>query len=200
MKSLIDECIQLQQRYNAIMNLWADTLIGDDMTPNVKDYTTEELERLTTLTIDTARPGEFLKIRPNAGRDGSYVNRSGEGMFILRNGEQAYLDGSTHIPTEGALHFSPRRRIRSFTDPTELDPPQDVMLAELKRRKEPPISNATHAGRRVRTTWGREGIIVNMDAKEAFDAKWLYVDRGEVAWLGDNGIPYYCAATSLELI
>lgn len=58
------------------------------MTPNVKDYTTEELGRLTTLTIGTARPGEFLKRRPDAGRDGSYVNRSGGAAVMEFTREQ----------------------------------------------------------------------------------------------------------------
>lgn len=163
------------------------------MTPNVKDYTTEELERLTTLHeqcsqvqmgeyVCFCQPEIYLRTEAALARMGSLVRS---------NGAHALLS---------ATSCDLIRRVRSFTDPTELDPPQEAMLAELKRRKEPPISNATHAGRRVRTTWGREGIIVNMDAKAAFNAKWPYVGCDEVAWLGDNGIPYYCAATSLELI
>lgn len=163
------------------------------MTPNVRNYTTEELERLTTLHeqcsqvqmgeyVCFCQPEIYLRTEAALARMGSLVRS---------NGAHALLS---------ATSCDLIRRVRSFTDPTELDPPQEVMLAELKRRKEPPISNATHAGRRVRTIWGREGIIVNMGVKAAFDLKWPTTAGDEIAWVGDDGGAYGSPADMLELL
>lgn len=90
------------------------------MTPNVRDYTTEELERLTTLSEQTAKPGEFCR-------------RFNITTLRLSDDRQAYKSGSVYV----SLGHPLERRVRSFTDATEIDPPQAEMLAELARRKQP---------------------------------------------------------------
>lgn len=87
---------------------------------DVKDYTTEELERLTTLTPVTARVGEYVL---------------GAGVVQLRTKDRVVCsDGSSDTPR--AYHWV-ERRVHSFANHTELDPPQAEMLAELGRRKQP---------------------------------------------------------------
>lgn len=166
------------------------------MTPNVKDYTTEELERLTTLTDMSMRTGEYVINTLDEAR----TTRRNERIWLMtqQKDEPKLVQGNGHTGTRTAW---PARRVTSFTDPTELDPPQEVMLAELKRRKEPPISNATHAGRRVRYVYnGKTGIVASTSLRAAMDAYWPCTAKDEVAWVCDAGRAQGCRAAALELL
>jgi len=97
----------------------------------LSDYTTEELERLTTLTEKTAKPGEF-------------VRRITTTTFRMRDSHVTDENGYTR-PASDADYRGPERRVTSFTDTTQLDPPQAEMLAELARRKAPkPIEGVVY--------------------------------------------------------
>lgn len=92
----------------------------------LSDYATEELERLTTLTEATAKPGEFVQ----HGEFAEAYYRTAARMVDSKGNERPIAMGNY-----GAI--LPERRVTSFTDATELDPPQANMLAELARRKAP---------------------------------------------------------------
>lgn len=117
----------------------------------LSDYTTDELTRLTTLTEDTLKQGEYGK--PSASRIGVALR--------LEDGQVAFHDGSCRH----AQPYAPIRRVTSFTDPTELDPPQADMLAELRRRERPMPNNVEHGGRKVKT-WD-DRIHTLLDAESA---------------------------------
>lgn len=89
---------------------------------NVRDYTTDELERLTTLSFMTCRPGEY-----------GIANASG--VVMLRGTEYRIVQKNGSISVGG--YDKCVRRVTSFTDPTELDPPQAEMAKELERRRKP---------------------------------------------------------------
>lgn len=173
------------------------------MTPNVKDYTTEELERLTTLheQCSQVQMGEYVcfcqpEIYLRICQPEIYLRTEAAlarmGSLVRSNGAHALLS---------ATSCDLIRRVRSFTDPTELDPPQEAMLAELKRRKEPPISNKTHAGRRVRHVFnGKTGIVASTSLRAAMDAYWPSTADDEVAWVCDAGRAQGCCASQLELL
>lgn len=95
------------------------------MMANVNDYTTEELRRLTGLTTSKMRRGE-------------YAASSAFGGAFLRTDLPLDKDGAI-VGTNGygydGIGDAIRRRVRSFTDPTELDPPVETMRAELERRR-----------------------------------------------------------------
>lgn len=133
----------------------------------LSDYTTEELKRLTTLTEATAKPSEF--IRDEAG---GITLRVDNGAVSAKGVHRSYLCKNLK-----------ERRVTSFTDPTELDPPQAEMLAELERRERPVLSNATHAGRRVRSGSDETGLIVSPWA-----ARKLYPNASadDVVWVSDR--------------
>lgn len=167
------------------------------MTPNVKDYTTEELERLTTLEDGKeVRQGEYVMFGNPLLPPKVYLRTD---KATDTHGSLVCSDGA--LTTMGSVSYWPVRRVRSFTDPTELDPPQEVMLAELKRRKEPRISNATHAGRRVRYVYnGKTGIVASTSLRAAMDAYWPCTAKDEVAWVCDAGRVRGCRAAALELL
>lgn len=147
---------------------------------NVADYTTEELERLTTLTCDTrqVKPGEFIMVRGNQNvfmRTSEYTD---DRKKLIRK------DGRFACAARGVSAVAVRR-VRSFTDPTELDPPQEAMLAELERRRRPVISNATHAGRKVRIVGGTR-VATLLDNVSA-----LRHQRGYEASYHISGCPQY---------
>lgn len=145
----------------------------------LKDYSTEELERLTTLTEATAKPGE-------------YCRRWGFTLLRLADGQMSDALGNVASPLVNPLE----RRVRSFTDPTELDPPQSEMLAELERRWKPVISNKTHAGRHVRSGSGDTGVVVSEWA-----ARRLYPSAtNSVVWVDQNGSARILCMGSLELL
>lgn len=101
----------------------------------LSDYTTDELRRLTTLTGATAKVGEYVLQH---------------GVVELRTDTRLVCDDgseTTVLNSCGGLE----RRVKSFCDPTELDPPQADMLAELRRRERPMPNNVEHGGRRVRS-------------------------------------------------
>ena len=106
-----------------------------DTMADVANYTTDELKRLSTMDRFTAKPGEFYRTRPEAvylygavamRTDGGTVGASG--YYKSDAAMRAMLD------VFGPSGPVPRRRVRSFTDLTEIDPPQADMLAELQRR------------------------------------------------------------------
>ena len=69
------------------------------MTPNLTTYTTPELERLTTLTFDTMRPGEYVAPRPMVAQLCDVIPpsiRQSVG-FKLSSGEIAGFDGLSLI-------------------------------------------------------------------------------------------------------
>lgn len=145
-------------------NIWDNTTVfrikyHNMETPpmtRLSDYTTEELTRLTTLSTAKAKRGEYIR-----DYDGTVLLRtelvaSDYGALVEADGECWSDDGFTDQP----------RRVTSFTDPTELDPPQTDMLAELERRRRPVVSNAAHAGRRVTTIYGGSPRIL-LDATSA---------------------------------
>lgn len=112
----------------------------------VQEYSTAELERLTTLRFGTCAPGEV-----------AYVP-GGFGIFPqLRLTDGRITDADGCVGEAG--DFLPVRRVRSLLDATELDPPQAEMLAELARRRTV-ISNATHGGRAVVVVGTRARRIV----------------------------------------
>lgn len=125
------------------------------------DYTTEELKRLTKLSGKSAIPGEYV-CAPHTAH--YFVTESY--LVSISGGERS----RKWNPLTGL------RRVTSFTDPTELDPPQAEMVAELERRERrerPALANTTHAGRKVRhLRFDQEGIIVHRNVAEAFDKVW----------------------------
>jgi hypothetical protein len=131
----------------------------------LSDYTTEELTRLTTLSESTARPGEFCR-------------RVNETRLRLENGDVTSLEGRVRMALGGKVE----RRVTSFTDATELDPPQAEMLAELERRKRPVVTNATHAGRRVRHPYHHgESVVTDHYVAKLADEKNGCLRNGHIA-------------------
>lgn len=157
-----------------------DVTLEDQTMTDVKEYSTGELERLVALTEVTAMPGEFIS-----------TPRWGSLVFRLYNDLVASENGVTFQPgqTTGA------RRVRSFTDHTELDPPVAEMQAELERRKKPVISNETHGGRRCRTIIA-PGLILRPESISGYrlptpyyvDAVWIAYDDGSLGWSTPNGV------------
>ena len=95
-------------------------------TPDISSYSTDELERLTTLQACTARPGEYILSLP-----------AGVGIFLCIKGSKfALKDGSIH--GLDSMHDGLRRRVVSFADWTDRDPSQNAMLAELQKRRTTP--------------------------------------------------------------
>jgi len=120
---------------------------GMTVMSDVSTYTTEELKRLTTLTFETMRVMEYTMVGPVFMRtDKGVVSHTGT-TYDAKNG--------------GILNASPNRRVRSFTDLTELDPPQAAMLAEMERRK---LAATFKAGDRVRYRWeANPGYVYTVD-------------------------------------
>jgi len=103
---------------------------------DMKDYTTEELKRLTKLTFETMWQGEYVNV-------GVVLLRTDKGVVSAGGNTYAIKNGMMNDPESN-------RRVRSFTDLTEIDPPQAAMLAELERRK---LAATFKAGDRVRYRW-----------------------------------------------
>jgi len=87
-------------------------------------YTTSELERLSALNYKAAKPGEFVI---NAHADVFFRTNVAEGLGAL-------VDATGRQFNEGRLSARVRR-VRSFTNLTEVDPPVADMQRELERRK-----------------------------------------------------------------
>jgi hypothetical protein len=92
---------------------------------SVTGYTTEELKRLITLQAPTTLAGEFvLAIQPSNAK-----------VFLRTDALQFVSEtGATHLMEN--MSGGRRRRVHSFTDRTEIDPSQEVMLVELTRRED----------------------------------------------------------------
>lgn len=95
------------------------------MTPDLSTYTTSELARLVTLTCATAATEDYINFC-NTIYLRTVLDANVVGALVTQSGRC----------TMAGNNFTPVRRVRSFTDLTEVDPPVDVMLAELERRKE----------------------------------------------------------------
>jgi len=158
----------------------------------LSDYTTEELERLTTLTFDTMRPGEYVAPRPMVAQLCDVIPpsiRQSVG-FKLSSGEIAGFDGSVAPHTTAAQSYALRRRVTSFTDATELDPTQAEMLAELARRKAPvfKVGELVMCGGEIskvvpvpekfcNDAWANERQIVWMEGDPNSALGWEYAEK-----------------------
>ena len=125
-------------------------------------YTTEELERLTTLTFQTMKGGEYVDV-------GAIVLRGHNGSLVTADGHIGGLDRFLNMATAN-------RRVVSFTDTTERDPSQEAMLAELTRRtlrfrKGDQVARdfygVVYIGRvRKDCTQGDDGVLIDWDARQ----------------------------------
>lgn len=147
--------------------------------PNARDYTTDELERLTTLTLRTLKPGEFAACitKPPLA-----VMRLIDDTCVLANGQRANI-GSVyydHQANETRLleAIDLRRRVTSFTAPTELDPPQAEMMAELERRRKPqPVEGQEYRYRNDDPNWA---------SFRFYAGTWQRRASGETEWRACN--------------
>lgn len=145
----------------------------------LSDYSTDELKRLSTLRDETSRKGEY-----------TLCASVGWATLKTDNDQWVNAQGDTFGPNPAVT----RRRVRSFTDLTEIDPPISAMKAEIERRKRPVISNLGHAGRRVqyvgtRGDWkgGPKGIILHPSEAKIIRDHYSPSDRTSVWWIDDEG-------------
>jgi hypothetical protein len=99
------------------------------MTPDLSTYTTSELERLVTLTCATAATEDYINFC-NAIYRRTVIDANAVGALVTQAGRC----------TMAGNNFTPVRRVRSFTDLTEVDPSVDSMKAELERRRAPRLT------------------------------------------------------------
>ena len=154
-------------------------------------YTTEELERLTTLTIKAAKPGEFCRrndlthLRLVA--CGRGVTAKGIARWCCGASQAGHVIDATTIPLE--------RRVVSFVDPTELDPPQEVLLHELRHRQRnrspaTPISIAMHGGMKVRSVAFDKtdvGVVLRLDYTDMVRPPAYQADERSLCVVFDDG-------------
>ena len=116
----------------------------------LSDYTTDELKRLSTLTLSTMRPMECFESSYQPGRVHMIVTSVRDFKDVR---EVLCCTTGKLSPMINFRLDKIRRRVTTMPNGiSEIDPPIDVLQAELDRRqKMPKISNKTHAGMWVRS-------------------------------------------------
>lgn len=146
------------------------------MINTVTTLTTDDLTRLTTLTLSKAEVGEYVRDVDGEILFRTDLDESDEGAVVDDKGVTYSID------TESNPGWAPLRRVVSFTDATEVDPSVSSMAAELRRRTF--ITNENSAGRRVEhTVWGPGRILSSTSAAQTGLAR----GRGFVIVLTDGG-------------
>jgi hypothetical protein len=168
---------------DGVDGLWEAKLFTLVSNADATHYTDAELKRLTTLTMRTMKPGECFESDHKPGRVHMAVGQKGSNYLTgVLNGESGLVSRLDEFDVDKL-----RRRVKSLTDTTEVDPSQDVMVAELRDRiTSKGVRNSectrqtmlarTQMGHVVRVLRARDAGIYNDGLASQYDLKhWTLV-------------------------